>query len=199
MPTKTTRRGEYAKTARRREEILDAAFEVFSKAGFASASMSEVAKRVGLTLPGLSHHFPTKESLLSAVLGRRDLDANTHLVGRDGLDLFRGLIEVAKRDEASPALTQLFAILSAEATDRDHPAHEYFRDRYELVLQNVERAFTTARDQGYLRDGIDPADAARAYVALSDGFQLQELYSGGAVSQAALIRRTLSRFLNTEL
>ncbi|MCW4386120.1 TetR/AcrR family transcriptional regulator [Salinibacterium sp. SYSU T00001] len=196
---KSARRGEYAKTARRREEILDAAFDVFSKAGFASASMSEIAKRVGLTLPGLTHHFSTKEALLSAVLERRDLDANTHLEGREGLDLFRGLIEVAQRDEESPALTQLFAILAAEATDRDHPAHAYFRDRYKFVLSNVERSFEIAREQGHLRDAVDPSDAARAYVALSDGFQLQKLYSDGAVSQAGLIRRTLSAFITVEL
>jgi AcrR family transcriptional regulator len=191
MSINSGRRGEYAKTAQRREDILDAAFSVFSRNGFINASMSEIAKRVGLTLPGLTHHFPTKATLLEAVIRRRDLDANTHLEGRHGLDLIRGLIEIAERDEKDLDLTQLFAMLSAEATDIDHPAHEYFRGRYEFILENVERGFAEAERAGQLRPGVTAAEAARIYVALSDGLQLQGLYARGAFSQSEFTRRAL--------
>ena len=137
MPRAPGPRGAYAKTPKRREEILDAAFDVFAHYGYLNSSMSEIAKRAGMTMPGVTHHFPTKAGLLEAVLRERDLDAAGHLEGRRGVDLLRGLLEIAERDEQDRGLTQLFAILSAEATIEDHPAHDYFRDRYDFILQNV--------------------------------------------------------------
>jgi AcrR family transcriptional regulator len=192
-------RGEYRKSARRREEIVAAAFGVFSRVGYLNASMAEIAKGAHLTVPGLTHHFPTKAALLESVFDRRDLDANSHLEGRTGLDMLRGLVEIAERDENDTALTRMFAILASEATDPEHPAHDYFRGRYGFILGFVERAFTEAAAAGELRAELDPADAARAYVALSDGLQLQRLYDPEAVSQATLIKRILESFLTRPL
>ncbi|MGP6176201.1 TetR family transcriptional regulator [Microbacterium sp. A196] len=188
-------RGEYAKTPKRREEILDAAFGVFARYGYLNSSMSEIAKRAGMTLPGVTHHFPTKPGLLEAVLQQRDLDAVRHLRGRHGVELLRGLLAIAERDQDDRGLTQLFAILSAEATADDHPAHVYFRERYELILRTVRGAFEEAAEHGDLREGITPAEAAQTYVALSDGLQLQRLYDVGHESQLAVTRRFLDSVL----
>lgn len=192
MPRSPGPRGSYAKTPKRREEILDAAFEVFARYGYLNSSMSEIAKRAGMTMPGVTHHFPTKAGLLEAVLRERDLDAATHLEGRRGVDLLRGVLEIAERDEEDRGLTQLFAILSAEATIDDHPAHAYFRDRYELILRTVRTAFLEAEEDGDLRPGVAPAEAAQMYVALSDGLQLQRLYGVDRTSQRELTRRLLN-------
>lgn len=161
--------------------------------------MSEIAKGAGMTLPGITNHFPTKAALLEEVLTLRDLDANTHLEGREGVDLLVGLIRIAARDEADRNLTQLFAILAAEATSDDHPAHAYFRDRYELVLENVQRAFEHAAEAGDLRPGVNPVAAAQGYIALSDGMQLQRLYGVGGRSQAEIGTRYLNLFLSEPL
>ena len=194
----TKPRGEYAKSARRRDEIIAAALSVFSTSGFLSASMSEIAKRSGLTLPGLRHHFTSKFDLLQEVMFRRDLDANRHLEGKEGIDLLRGLVEIASRDQGDD-LTQMFAMLAAEATDPEHPAHDYFRGRYDLIVGTVQRALTEAATQGTLRSDIDPDQLARAYVALSDGLQLQALYRPAAFSQAQLIKKFLEEFLTVPL
>jgi AcrR family transcriptional regulator len=58
----------YAKGRERREEILAAADAAFAKHGFRGASL---AQRVGLSQPGLLHHFPSKEDLLLEVLRLR--------------------------------------------------------------------------------------------------------------------------------
>lgn len=188
-------RGAYAKTPKRREEILDAAFSVFARYGYFNSSMSEIAKRAGMTMPGVTHHFPTKSGLLEAVLQERDIDAASHLEGRRGVDLLRGLLEIAERDEHDRGLTQLFAILSAEASIDDHPAHDYFRERYDLILRTVGRAFEEAEEDGALRAGVVPAEAAQMYAALSDGLQLQRLYGIGQARQKALTRRFLESIL----
>lgn len=52
----------------RRAQILVAAAAAFARAGFASTSMSEVAREAGVTRVLLYRHFDSKESLYRAVL-----------------------------------------------------------------------------------------------------------------------------------
>src|SRR4051812_13307385 len=62
------------------EGILDRAAALFARRGFTKTSLQDVADAVGLSKPGLLHHFPSKEALHDAVraqaaaLGRRVLD-----------------------------------------------------------------------------------------------------------------------------
>ena len=65
-------RGGYAKGDARRELIVDVASEIFGTQGFRAATMLQIAAACGISRTGLLHHFPTKESLLEAVLARRD-------------------------------------------------------------------------------------------------------------------------------
>jgi len=183
----------------RREDILDAAFEVFSRLGYLNASATEVARRAGFTLPGLSHHFPTKAALFEAVVSRRDMDAQEHLVDRRGLDFLRGLVEVARRDETDRRATRLFSIISAEATDPEHPMHDYMQARYDLILTSVTEAMRAIRADGGLRDGLDPAEAAKRYVALADGLQVQSLYNEQRTTQTFTLRAALQEMLTIPL
>ncbi|MFC5184252.1 TetR/AcrR family transcriptional regulator [Actinomadura harenae] len=57
-----------ADAARNRAKVLLAAQEVFAGLG-AGASTEEIAKRAGVGIGTVFRHFPTKESLLEAVLG----------------------------------------------------------------------------------------------------------------------------------
>lgn len=63
-----------ARPARRGEEtaarILDAAEELFAERGYRGASLRDVALRVGLRIPSLYNHFPSKDALYAAVLAR---------------------------------------------------------------------------------------------------------------------------------
>ena len=68
----SARAGGYAKGRATREEILDAAMQLFGEVGYHTASLREVASRVGISHPGLLHHFSSKAVLLAAVLERRD-------------------------------------------------------------------------------------------------------------------------------
>ena len=64
-------RGAYASGLARREAILRAASEVFAAHGYRGASLALIADRVGMSAPGLLHHFPTKEHLLIDLLALR--------------------------------------------------------------------------------------------------------------------------------
>ncbi|MEM8592803.1 MAG: TetR family transcriptional regulator C-terminal domain-containing protein [Pseudomonadota bacterium] len=52
----------------RQEEILAAALEAFSQAGFKGASINQIAKDAGMSTPRLLYHFKDKEALYKALL-----------------------------------------------------------------------------------------------------------------------------------
>ena len=51
-----------------REQILDAAAELFTTRGYASTTTRAIAEAVGIRQPSLYHHFATKDDLLEALL-----------------------------------------------------------------------------------------------------------------------------------
>ena len=52
------------------ERILDAAEALFAERGYAGTSLRDVATQVELRIPSLYNHFPSKDALYAAVLGR---------------------------------------------------------------------------------------------------------------------------------
>lgn len=54
----------------RERQMLDVAEEVFAEQGYATASMEEIATRVGVSKPMLYEYFGSKEGLLLATIGR---------------------------------------------------------------------------------------------------------------------------------
>lgn len=57
-------------TEERKDEILDAALEVFSEAGLQEASVDDVVERAGLSKGTLYWYFKSKDSLISALIRR---------------------------------------------------------------------------------------------------------------------------------
>lgn len=189
-------RGAYRKTAATKERILDAALEVFGAQGYDAGSLREVAAAAGISQAGLLHHYPSKVALLSAVLERRDIRAQEQVAGvAPGIGTLAALVEFARESSAQPKEIELFAVLSAEATRAEHPANAYMRRRYAWVTSIAVESMTAARDQGYLKPGVDPATLASELFALWDGLQIQWLLKVNEVDVAA----GLERFLDLHL
>lgn len=190
----------YAKGRATREEILDAAMRLFGEVGYTSASLREVASRVGITHPGLLHHFRNKVALLEAVLERRDeIDEAAVRADLDrGVDYFDALVLLVERNAQRPAIVELFATLSAEATSPAHPAHAYFQRRYAGVIANATAELERHRAAGRLRPGVDPATGARLITAIMDGLQVQWLLEAdqpeGRVDMAAALQVAYDAF-----
>ncbi|MGM7421321.1 MULTISPECIES: TetR/AcrR family transcriptional regulator [unclassified Cellulosimicrobium] len=169
----------YAKGRAKREEIIQAAVVLFGEVGFHAASLRELASRVGMSHPGLLHHFPTKVALLEAVLDYRDTVDQADLdedLAR-GTDYFDALVRLVERNALRRHIVELFTALAAEATSPDHPAHEYFVRRYEWAVARAVEQLSRRASAGGLRAGVDPRAAARQIVALMDGLQVQWLLS----------------------
>jgi len=201
VTTVTKARGEYAKTPERRQQIVDAAVEVFSSAGFHKGSIRDVAEKAGLSQAGLLHHYPSKEHLLEAVLSWRDSETR-RLMGEpfpEGADFLRGMVRAAEHNATTPELVELHVIVSAEGTSAEHPLRDYFVRRYASVVDLTRRAFERAATEGQVQPGVDCASAARTLVALMDGLQIQWLLDPDHVEMAADLRRYLQPLLTVEL
>lgn len=154
---------------------MDAAIAVFGRQGFRQGSLKTVADEVGLTIQGLLHYFPTKEELLLAALDHRNE------LGREEFDeaLAAGALaacrHILQRNVDNPGFMRLFVTLAAEATDPEHPAHQYFLARYEATHSMLAQQFRSDASQGRLAEGVDPGSVSVEVIALMDGLQLQAL------------------------
>ncbi|MGR0161116.1 TetR/AcrR family transcriptional regulator [Paenarthrobacter nitroguajacolicus] len=195
MSTVTGTRGPYAKTAKLRARAIEAAIDLFGTAGYNGATLTEVADRVGMSLTGLQHHFPDKDSLLAAVLEERDRRASAGVPEGPGVETLEGLLRMLSESEKNPGLMELQCVLSAEATSADHPAHEYFQRRYSTLRNQAVSGFEEMASRGDLVPGIDPQQLAAMVIALVDGLQLQWLLDRDAVNVEAAVRTFIRTFI----
>jgi AcrR family transcriptional regulator len=184
-PVKAARPRE--ETARKRREILRAATEVFGSKGYTKGSLQDIADQVGMTHAGVLHHFGSKDALLLEVLVYRDETDVEHLEGHHipgGLDLFRHLVRTARINETRPGIIQAFTVLSAESVTDDHPAKEFFRNRYSTLRAEVGEALTEVCDPDDPPDPKDLDHAASSIIAVMDGLQVQWLLEPDVIALA---------------
>lgn len=183
--------GRTQKGLAKREAILDAALAVFGEVGLHGASLREIASRVGVSHQSLMHYFPTKNELLMSVLRRRDERLRRHFDDEGGMSIGE-LISLAEDNVGMPGVIELYNMASAEATNEDHPAHEYYAEFYESIIASNARFLQRAADRGVLLEGWTPQMAARAILGMMDGLQLQWLYDRDDVRVA----QTLNMLIN---
>ncbi len=171
------RRGSYAKGIAKREEILTVALDLVAQQGFRRTSIKDIADAVGLTQAGLLHYFDSKDDLWVEILRRRDEVDVSHDWGTSAEDPGALLAAIVRHNTEVPGLVQMFVNLSAAAaTDPEHPAHEYFRERYERSRGDFTRDFRAMQQDGRLRTDVDAEQLASVLLAISDGMQIQWLY-----------------------
>jgi AcrR family transcriptional regulator len=189
-------RGPYANATFQREKILQGALEYFGQKGYWGSSVRDIADHVGMSQASMRHYFGTKIELLTAVLEERDL-VSREAAGRAEVvtgSHLGGMIQIVADNAQQPNIARLFTILSAEATSEDHPAHEFFRARYERVAGEVKNMLQGAIDGGEIRSGIDMDQAARVVLATMAGLQLQWLLDP-SVNMTELFRHQVTRYL----
>ena len=171
-------------TIARREALLHAALEIVAERGIGAVTHRAVAARAGLPLSTTSYFFASlDEPLLEALrhfagqeLARYEaitqtLAANT-LTAEEAVDAFVALVTT---QPSARAIGQFEAYL--EAARRPE-----LRDAIAAVLD----AFAAPVQAALVSAGVaDPATAARALVALADGFALQRLVRGPGEADSA--------------
>jgi AcrR family transcriptional regulator len=167
-------RGVYAKTPQRQREIVEAAAAVFAARGYSGGSLRQIAKDIGVSVTSVMHHFSSKELLLEAVLDHADAEGIREIdldAARDGLRTT--IVRLAENGQGHPHLLRLLAVLSSEASAAEHSAHEWFVERYELVVNAMTDWIAADETLDLAPDAARVL--ARRIVALWDGLQPQWL------------------------
>lgn len=165
-------RGPYAKTARRRQEILEAALEAYAESDATGPTIKDIARRAGLSEAGVLHHFGGREELLTAVVAERD--------EADARAFSDHYVPLVQHNMQTPGLVRLFTRIAAASVEPDHPAHEFFATRYALLREQIQSTGSAGSEQA--------AWQARVMVAVVDGLQLQWLHDP-SIDMAADIDR----------
>jgi AcrR family transcriptional regulator len=191
------RRRNSAKGASRREAILAAAMHRFSREGYQSAAIADVAKDVGLSLPGLLHHFPTKVDLLLAILDKRDLESSAAIdIGQANWRAFLlGLIQIAKYNTSIPEVVRAFAILNAESLTHNHPAKAWFGNRAQQLQANIAAKLEDGVLRGEVKRDVDCPAIAAEVIAMMDGLQMLWLRDPTSFDMVGAIASYIERLI----
>lgn len=168
--------------------MLQSALRNIAANGYQGSSLAGIAADADLTTAGLLHHFPSKEQLLVAVLAERDrLDGvRFHLGGFRGLAALDRLVELVQHNTLVPGLVQAYTVLMGESVGEDHPARDWFRDRYPRRRANISAAIRAGVESGEIRPDVDCDALAAEIVAMMDGLQVQWVLNPDQVDMAAV-------------
>ncbi|WP_425826254.1 TetR/AcrR family transcriptional regulator [Streptomyces fractus] len=167
----TRKRGVYAKTGRRRQELSRAALRLVKEKGHRNVTVSEVAKSAEASEPTVFYHFPSKETLLLAALQQFD-DENIREEGAEA----GAIADMGERAEIGVRrahIPALYAEMAGAAVDPAHPANAYFQERWARSRQVVATDIRRLQDEGAVSAGIDADVAARILLATWEGLQFQ--------------------------
>jgi AcrR family transcriptional regulator len=161
-----------------RQAILDVAYDVFAERGLRGTTLREVAVRVGMSQPGLMHHFPTKDDLLLEVMRTRQeisMEDIKDPLTRELPDLREAIEALGRIKQRDPVEQLLLTTLSAEAIPEDHPLHQHFVDMYVYLRKTLAKVIRRAQAEGSVRPDVDAAVIAKQVIATLDGLRLQWL------------------------
>lgn len=141
--TTTSRLPQQERSRATRQRLLDAAVDSLAESGWAGSTVAVIASRAGVSRGATQHHFPTRESLITAALEytaaerlaeiRQDLaqlpsgSARTgavvqRLVGVYTSTLFKAALQVWAVAASEPALRELIVPLEARIAREAHAA-----------------------------------------------------------------------------
>nr|WP_231569631.1 TetR/AcrR family transcriptional regulator [Prescottella defluvii] len=169
--------------------ILSASLDAFYESGFHGASVREIARRVGVTVPSLYYHHQSKEGLLIALLERSIDDLHSRSVAANA----------AGGDDPVQRLANVIFTIVLQMTNRARLAALEGEARY-LGPENWERYRAVRKSvEGLVlecvRDGDeagdfdvdDPAEATRAILGMCQviprWYQAEGIHGPEAVAQ----------------
>ena len=141
--------GRLRRGMRTREQILNAAIDLFGSRGFAATSMKELASAAGVRAPAFYNHFPSKERILAAALIRTLEDFKAHVVDTDdptrsSVDRLENLVRahVSYQISNAPIVRSVDNLLEAVSagtllTVEDQADIRVFTDAYRSLLTQL--------------------------------------------------------------
>jgi AcrR family transcriptional regulator len=158
-----------------RARVLTAAMRALAANGYQGSSLASIAADSGLTVPGLLHHFPSKNDLLVALLEERDRreEGRNHLEDARGFEVLDRLLALAERNKRTPEVVRAFTVLVGESVGAEHPARRWAQERYPRFQSDIADALRRGVEDGQIRGDADLDAVAAEIVAMLDGLQVQ--------------------------
>ena len=156
--------------AQRRKQITQEAVTLITQYGSYGFPMQALADAVGMTLPGLNHYVKNREELLSLVIetfyDSEEGNAHTTLgaaishcdqtdsATKERRHLPGTLHETVRFNAKRPELVALFMRLAIEASDPEHPAHEFYQNRHNSILIDMTSVHDLIVTAFFAMDGV---------------------------------------------
>lgn len=160
-----------------RSAVLKAALTVFSRKGYAAATLDDIAKAAGVTRGAIYWHFKSKADLyntLTRELSARGADLVQQAVAEGGtlLEILRRIFvrqcTLIEEDREARAVMEL--ALSKMGSDPELQAGRKKQlEAGSALIEGIAGAMQQGIAQGVLRSDLDPADMARAFIAFENG------------------------------
>ncbi|MDQ1513961.1 MAG: hypothetical protein QOC59_1803 [Microbacteriaceae bacterium] len=166
-------RGPYAKGRERRQAILESTLDVFSEVGSRGASMSAIARKVGISPALLQYYFSSREELLQEVISEWDRE---NAKRGEGLTHFADFLRAIHHNMQIPGIIHLYMTCVVEATDPDHPGREFYTKRYHGLSPGIVEEVRRQQAAGSVRSDVDPNRIARILLATIEGLQIRWLH-----------------------
>jgi len=141
-----------------RRQTIDVAAALFRERGFAAVSMNEIASAVGLSKPGLYHHWPSKDTILHVIaqLSGEILLNHLDVVERSGFAPSQTLHHyVISRLEAVTQHQDLFTVTWQERAILGTRTFEGLARMAEDYRRRVRALIDTAKSEGVIKPDVD--------------------------------------------
>ncbi len=167
----------------RRQQILQAATELFAKQGFEGTTTRQIALHAKVNEAIIFRHFPSKEELYWAVISHKcEVENGNHrmreLLHSEGTpqEIFAALAEdFLRRREKDPSLGRL---LFFSALENHRLSNRFFQTHIVAYYETLTEYIRQQIEAGKFRH-VDPLLAARGFLGLVVyHYMIQELFGG---------------------
>lgn len=164
-------------TAQTRQDLLEAALEVFSTKGYTASTLEDIAKAANVTRGALYHHFSGKAELYNTLLEQaadRPAQVVQSAVAEGGtfLEVMRRVfvrqITLIQSDATYRATAEL-VMFKLEPNAELEAANEMLVSGRQTTLEMLTQSFAQGVELGVIRTDLEPVEIARAFLALQIG------------------------------
>ncbi len=157
----------------RRDQILQASVELFSKRGFAGTTTKEIAKMAGVSEALVFRHFSTKDELYNAILEGKSCqlgfmrtvsggneELNKAIEAKNDKEVFyRIALDSMNAQQSDPRFMRLMLYSALEEHDL---AERFFRESVSRIYEFIGKYIRMRQDDGAFKK-IDPEIVVRAF------------------------------------
>jgi AcrR family transcriptional regulator len=159
-----------------REEIIDAAFEVFAERGYHEAGVADIAAHVGIGHSTFYRHFDSKRDILGQVISGLIERLMAALSAENAPDAATSLAEYRRQVHRIAGIldeicsdARVVRMLLIQAAGVDTELERKVFGLFDLAVDLTAAYLDNGRDRGYLRPDLDTTGTAKALVGMIVG------------------------------